>query len=214
MKNRIIGVVSVVAFFVLLFYGQVIAIFPLFGIVYSVHTRIQLSMNHFYKKYIVLGLVFGLFTEVLAVLDNLDTPPEERILFSPDPGMDLVLGVGFYFFIALLWSILVKRYTFTFKSVFIIGGLWGIVMENDMAVLVSPLTQGILIGLLSYVFVFFVYGPFMAIPPLFFKESLNTQERKEQKLRHGILAFLLLFAAWGLAALYMGVVYTALGLSP
>ncbi|MBU7028366.1 MAG: hypothetical protein HXS48_15645 [Theionarchaea archaeon] len=208
-----VAVVSLVLFCVFLIVVPVLAIFPLFLFVWSIQSRIQLDLNHFYRKYIALGLLFGLFTEFLAVLDNLDSPPEERILFHPEPATDLLLGIGFYFFIAVVWAILVKRYTFTVKSIFVIGGVWGVVAEQDMAVLLSPLTYGVVSGLFSYVFVFLVYGPFMAIPALFFKESLCTVERKERKFRHAVLAFVLLFGAWVLAAFYMIIMYVVLGLS-
>ena len=53
----------------------------------------------------------------------------------------------------------------------------------------------------------------MAIPALFFREGLIAVERKERKLRHAVLAFFMLFGAWVLAAVYMVVLYTILGLS-
>lgn len=210
--KKVIIIVSLVLFFVFLIVAPVLVIFPLFLFVWGIQSKIQLNLNHFYRKYIVLGLIFGLFTEFLAVLDNLDSPPEERILFHPDPATDLLLGVGFYFFIAVVWAILVKRYSFTVKSIFVIGGIWGVVAEQDMAVLLSPLTYGIVLGLFSYVFVFLVYGPFMAIPALFFEESC-TAERKERRFRHAVLAFFMLCGAWVLAGAYMIVVYVVLGLS-
>lgn len=205
-------IVSFALFLVFLIVVPVLAIFPFFLLLWSIQPRIQLDLNHFSRKYILLGLLFGLATEALAILDNLDAPPEEKILFHPDPAVDLLLGAGFYFFIALGWALLIRRYSFTWKSIFVIGGIWGICAEQDFAILLSPLTQGIIIGLLSYVFVFLVYGPFMAIPALFFRESFSTAERKERKLRHAVLAFFMLFGAWVLAAVYMVVLYSILGL--
>ncbi len=205
-------VMSIILFLIVLVTVPVLAIFPLFLFVYSIQSRIQLNINHFYIKYIILGIIFGLFTEILAILDNLDKPPHEKILFHPNPGIDLLLGVGFYFFIAVMWAFLIRRYTFTVKSIFVIGGIWGIVVEQDAAILLSPLTQGIVIGLFSYVFVFLVYGPFMAIPILFFKD-LHVMNRKTRKCRHVVLAFIMLCGACVLAGGYMILIYVGLGLS-
>jgi hypothetical protein len=209
-KTAAVG--SLLLFVVLLITVPVLAIFPLFLFVYTIQSRIQLNLTHFYWKYITLGLACGLFTEFLAVLDNLDSPLEERILFHPDPAVDLLLGVGFYFCIAVIWGILVKKYAFTEKSILVIGGIWGVIVEQDMAVLLSPLQVGV-VGFLFYVFVFLVYGPFMAIPYVFFKKEFNQVERKERKFRHVVLAFVMLFVAYILAGLYMILVYSVFGFS-
>ena len=211
--KKAVTIMSFVLFLTFLIVVPVLAIFPLFLFIQSIHSRIRLSTHNFYRKYILLGLLFGLFTEFLAILDNLDAPPEEKILFHPDPVIDLLLGVGFYFFIVAVWAVLIKQYSFTAKSIFVIGGIWGICAEQTFAILLSPLTQGIIVGLFSYVFVFLVYGPFMAIPPLFFEKSLCTLERKERKVRHAFLAYFMLYGAWVLAGLYMIVLHVLLGLA-
>lgn len=210
-SKKVLGVISLILFCTFLVTTPVLAVFPLYLFIYSIQSKIQLNFSHFRIKYIALGLLFGLFTEFLAILDNLDVPPEEKILFHPDPVTDLLLGVGFYFFIAVVWAVLIKKYAFTEKSIFVIGGIWGIIVEQDMAVLLSPLQVGI-VGFFFYLFVFLVYGPFMAIPVVFFKKELSEIERKERKLRHAVLAFLLLWGAYVLAAMYMILLYT-IGLS-
>jgi hypothetical protein len=40
-------------------------------------------------SFIGFGLLFGLPTEVFAILNNRHLPPEERILLSPNPMLDL-----------------------------------------------------------------------------------------------------------------------------
>jgi hypothetical protein len=210
---KITAIISCILFPIFLIAAPVLAIFPLFLFMWSIRSNIQLELNNFYRKYIAVGLLFGLCTELLAVYDNWDVPPEEKILFHPHPGIDLLLGVGFYFFVALMWAILVREYAFTVKSIFVIGGIWGIAAEQNLAVLLSPLSLGIVLGLFSYAFVFLVYGPFMAIPALFFKEAFDAEERKGRKFRHAVLAFLLLCGAYILAGIYMILIYTVLGLS-
>lgn len=205
-----ITVASLLLFFVLLAAAPMLAVVPLFLFIWS-QSKIQLDLTHFYRKYIVLGTFFGLVTEGLAILDNWGSPPEEKILFHPDPGVDLLLGLGFYFWIAVIWALLIKRYTFNVKSVFVIGGIWGIIAEQNMAVLLSPLLYGVF-GFIMYIYVFLVYGSFMAIPVVFFRESLESAQRKEKTVIHVVLAFLMLFGAYALAGIYMGFVYTV-GLS-
>jgi hypothetical protein len=206
--KKVVCIVSVMAFFLLLATVPVLAIFPVFFIVWSIEK--SFNPNHFYSKYIVIGTAFGLLTEFLAILDNLDAPPEEKILFHPDPGIDLLLGVGFYFWVAVVWAVLVKRYSFTAKSVCIIGGIWGVVVEQNANILLAPLQHG-LIGFLFYGFVFLVYGPFMAIPVVLI--DVDTLPRKERTLKHGILAFIMLCGAYVLAGIYMAIIITILGIS-
>ncbi|MGD2247645.1 MAG: hypothetical protein PVF58_04505 [Candidatus Methanofastidiosia archaeon] len=207
MKKAVFSV-SVIALYVLLITVPVLAIFPVFFIVWSVEK--SFNTDHFYRKYIVIGTAFGLLTEVLAILDNLDAPPEEKILFHPDPGIDLLLGIGFYFWIAVIWAVFVKRYSFSAKSVFIIGGIWGIIVEQNMNVLLAPFQHGV-IGFLFYGFVFLVYGPCMAIPVVLL--DVDTLPRKERTLKNGILAFILLFGAYILAGIYMAIIITILGIT-
>ncbi len=201
MKKFLLSAALFLVFLMLLLTIPVLAIFPLFLFLYNIKSKIQLNFHHFYRKYIILGLFFGLLTESLAILDNLGTPPEERILFHPDPATDLLLAAGFYFFHALVWAFLFRQYTFTEKSIFVTGGIWGIIVEQNGAILLSPLTQGI-VGLISYGFVFLVYGPYMAIPALFFTESLDA-ERKKRTLKSVVLAFLMMAGAHILAGIYM-----------
>ena len=44
----------------------------------------------------ILGLLAGELTEIFAILSNLNLPPEQRILFLPDPFLDLVVSVAYY----------------------------------------------------------------------------------------------------------------------
>ncbi len=41
------------------------------------------------------GLFFGLLTEIFAIVNNLHLPPEQRILLSPVPVLDLVWCHGY-----------------------------------------------------------------------------------------------------------------------
>lgn len=206
--KKVIFIISVIAFFLLVVTVPVLAIFPVFLMVWS--SGKSFNTDHFYRKYVVIGTVCGLLTEVLAILDNLDAPPEEKILFHPDPGIDLLLGVGFYFWIAVFWAVFVKRYSFTAKSVFIIGGIWGVIVEQNTNVLLAPLEHG-LIGFLFYGFVFLVYGPFMAIPVALI--DVDALPRKERMLKHGVLAFVMLFGAYILAGIYMVIILNMLGIA-
>lgn len=213
MKRILIGIGSVILFGFLIITVPVLAIAPLFLLMWVIRSRIQLSFTHFYKRYVVIGTIFGGITEILAILDNLQVPPEDKILFHPDAGIDLLLGVGFYFFIALIWAVLFKRYAFTWKSIMIIGGIWGITAEQNGTVFLSIITEGVLPGLLGYGFVFLVYGPFMAIPALFFDKVGNyALERKKRTFKHLLLAWVGLWGAYILAGVYMVCVGTLLGL--
>ncbi len=106
-------------------------------------------------KFFLFSLLFGMITEVFAVVDNLPKPPGERILLNPDPVIDLYLALGYYSAFSLIWTLAYHRFDFNHFSVFIIGGSFGLVFEQ---------TGGILFSLnpFIYLYVFLVYGSFQA----------------------------------------------------
>lgn len=96
----------------------------------------------------------------------------------------MVFYAGYYIGIGLTIVVLYRHWTYTFKQIFIIGGLWGVLVEQNFA---GPamLLSGDIITLLAFgPFIFVVYGLYLAGPYLLFYDvfSLRRQTYKRQTL--------------------------------
>ncbi len=69
-------------------------------------------------KFFVFFFIFGMLTEVFAIVDNLPKPPADRILFSANPWLDLYFAVGYYSAFALVWSVAYFRFKFSHLDIF------------------------------------------------------------------------------------------------
>src|SRR5208283_5866426 len=68
-------------------------------------------------SFIGFGLLFGLLTETFAIVNNRHLPPEQRILLSPVPILDLVYGIFFYLMLIVTWFALIKALTYSKSEV-------------------------------------------------------------------------------------------------
>jgi len=123
-------------------------------------------------KYLAVGMASAYLTEVLAIVDNLKRPPGERALFNPNPLTDLYLAFAYYLPFILFWGLAVRRYNYSWREVFLIGGATGILMEQSGAVFLS-------MNLLAWLYVLLVYGSYKAIPVLVAEDCLKKRERRE-----------------------------------
>jgi hypothetical protein len=69
------------------------------------------------------GLCFGLLTEAFAIVNNLHLPPEQRILLSPVPVLDLVHGIFYYMMMIFTSYALIRAFTYSEGEVFVITGV-------------------------------------------------------------------------------------------
>ena len=169
-KKHIILVVALIPMVMIPFTGLTWVIFSIYCfIVYfrkfsEKYNDIPLNPR---VKFFLFLLLFGMITEVFAIVDNLPKPPGERILFNPNPMIDLYLALGYYSAFALMWSLTYYRFNFTHFSIFLIAGSFGLVFEQ---------TGGILFSLnpFIYLYVFLVYGSFQASTA-----ALANTERRE-----------------------------------
>ena len=122
-------------------------------------------------KYLAVGMASAYLTEVLAVIDNLKRPPGERALLHPDPLTDLYLAFAYYLPFVLYWGLVVRRYDYSWREVFLIGGATGILMEQSGAVFLS-------MNPLAWLYVLLVYGSYKAIPVLVAEDCLKSRERR------------------------------------
>jgi hypothetical protein len=99
-------------------------------------------------------------------------------------GTHLIFYAGYYIGIMLTIVVLYRRWSYTLPQVFIVGGLWGVLIEQNFA---GPtmLLSGDIVTLLAFgPFVFVVYGLYLAGPYLLFYEELKMrgQTHKQQTL--------------------------------
>ncbi len=145
-------------------------------------------------KYLAVGMASAYLTEVLAITDNLKHPPGERVLFNPNPLTDLYLAFAYYLPFILFWGLAVRRYDYSWKEVFLIGGATGILMEQMGAVFFS-------FNPLAWLYVLLVYGSYKAIPVLVAEDCLKKRERRKlktwKKVALGLLVELLAFISAG-----------------
>ena len=108
--------------------------------------------------FFILALLSGFAVEILAIIDNLPKPPEERILLNPDPIIDMYLATAYYSAFAIAWDLALHRVNFTHREVFIIAGSFGIIFEQTGAILLS-------MNPFIWLYVFLVYGSYQALAP-------------------------------------------------
>ncbi|WP_297506059.1 hypothetical protein [Thermococcus sp.] len=145
-------------------------------------------------KYLAVGMASAYLTEVLAIIDNLNKPPAERALFNPDPLIDLYLASAYYLPFVLYWGLAVRRYDYSWREVFLIGGTTGIPMEQSGAVFLS-------MNPLAWLYVLLVYGSYKAVPVLVAEDCLKGKVRKElrtgKRLALGLLVEFTAFLSAG-----------------
>jgi hypothetical protein len=162
-------------------------IFPLFCIIYPFREKLSAIVEKIplsaLLKYFLIGALTGLLAEYLAISSGFG-------FFNPNLIKGFILSIGFYGAIPIIWYFLLQKYTFSIGNIFSLGGIWGICVEQDLAILLS-------FDLLAYLYVFVVYGSLISIPYLLTKKHFDSLVRKE-----GIKKFIVAFAAQFLAYLF------------
>ena len=118
-------------------------------------------------KFLLFALVFGYLVEILAVIDNIPLPPEDRILLNSNPALDLYLALGYYLAFAIVWLLILRRYRFKFWEVFLIAGSFGILFEQTGRIFLS-------FNPFLWLYVFLVYGSFQASTPVLAREEFSS----------------------------------------
>ena len=119
------------------------------------------------------------------MLSNLPYPPEKRILFLPDPLMDMIIAVAYYLPIAILLALFLIKVDIDYSLVFIAGGIYGILTEQNGAIFFS--FNGI-----AWLYVAVVYGSYLAIPAVAGESRLKTLRRRVHPVLSTIALLLLL----------------------
>jgi Zn-dependent protease with chaperone function len=152
-------------------------------------------------SFIGFGLFFGLLTEVFAILNNRQLPPEQRILLSPNPWLDLVYGVFYYLMLIATWYGLIRAFTYSKSEVFVFTGIYGIMTEEVGQVFLRIFRVPV-IGLLYAVIILFVYGIFPMLAYVVCEEKLAAPKRGNLLTRF-LAAAVALFLEWAIYGLFV-----------
>ncbi len=125
----------------------------------------------------LLVLASGVLTETLAWLSNYLSRAPEPALLHPQLAYDLLLSPVVYGGWALAWPLLMRRWRFSLAEVFVIQGLYGILLEQEGAIF----RQGLAAmpwGLVLWVYVFLVYGSAIGLAYLPFEHQYASEDRR------------------------------------
>lgn len=182
--------------------NTMLLIYPMWIFTYLNRERLRRFVRcvPFSVSFIGFGVFFGMLTEIFAIVNNRALPPEQRILLAPDPILDLIYGFFFYFLFMATWCLLIKRFTYSKKEVFVIAGIYGICTEEVGQVLVRVFTVPVT-GFLYAIIVSFVYGIFPLLAYLISEEKLGV--KKGNIAVRSLVAALALFIEWAAYGLFI-----------
>ncbi len=151
------------------------------------------------RAFIGWGVACGLLIEVAAILDNLDLPPEERILLNPHPAADLIMAAIYYPFVIVTWYLLLRRYAYSARQIFLLTGAFGIVVEQSGAIIWGIVGSPVIGGLIALL-ILCIYGmfPLMAYWLTAHRFDPARQPVRRRHLALGFGALFVQYAAYGL----------------
>ncbi len=142
--------------------------------------------------FLILISISGLLFEILAWTSNFLQQNQNPALLHPQLIPDLLLAIGFYASWAVGWVIATKKFTYSVKEVFILQGIYGIVLEQSGEILISGLTN-FPFGIYLWIYVFIVYGSIIGIPFSVLYTSAVKKEKSAGWYKH-LFALLIIFA--------------------
>lgn len=126
-------------------------------------------------------IVCGLLLELFSWLSNYLNPVSEPALLHPQLGPDLLLAFGFYTGWALAWVLVLHRWRFSIWEAYAAQGLYGVVVEQDGAILFS-------FNPLLWAYVFVAYGATVALALLPFRQGMGGEKEAFGKFPAVIVA--------------------------
>jgi len=210
-RNTIALIVIVYVAFALfpLLYGQssFTSLLVAYPLLYAVlfRERVRAMLGAYSEKGLILFTASFLllwFVEVFVVLD-----------FYPELLIQHLLGyAGFYLGIALTIILFYRRWRYSFSQLFTIGGLWGVIIEQEFRgpkLLLSGMTgdfESLLNFILLAAHTFPVYGLYLTSPYLLFYEEFKGSERTSrwQSLVLFVAILIIPLLTWGIWSLVLG----------
>jgi len=159
-----------------------LAIFAPSSVMVSVKEVSKINLRKEFLITIFTGFIAGELLELFAILSNLAYSPEERIKFYPDPFLDLFISIAYYLPIAIILAIFLVKVDINYRHVFLVGGIYGILTEQNGVIFLS-------FNIIAWLYVAIVYGSFLAIPAVIRGAKLRLLDRKKLNLLVSDLAF-------------------------
>lgn len=187
--------------FIIIIKEWMLLIFSLFCIIYyfreTLSTIVEKIPLSDFAKYFVIGTLTGLLAEYLAICSGSG-------FFNPNLIKGFILSAGLYGAIPVIWYFLLRKYSFNTISVFSLGGIWGIFVEQDLAILLS-------FDIFAYLYVFVAYGSIICIPFLLTEKIFNGLVRKEG-IKKYVVAFFTQFLAYLIGFIWMAIATSITGI--
>lgn len=170
-------------------------IYSVFVLLYFLGPKITLFLKriplNFYFKFFLIVIIAGFLVEFFAWLGEYFSCNKKPILFHPQLFYDLLIGIGFYGGWALAWLIVLRKYNFTLKQVFITLGLYGVFIEQQGAVFFQGL-MSMPLGLYLWFYVFIVYASAGGIFYTLAKNSIPFVNQADEKRKYVFVLILML----------------------
>jgi hypothetical protein len=175
-------------------------IFAIFGLVYIFRNKLKIkSDKKLFWKFVIIGYVATILAETAYIFSK----PLHRNL-----GIDLLLVAPWYILWMILWFFVFKKYDFSIKEAFYLGGFHGFVVEGLIA---GGLILNPLIGIVMLPILTIVYGWFFVIPYILTKEQFKHQ--KKISLKKKILISLIPLLAYIPGFIWIAILKNALNLT-
>lgn len=162
-------------------------------------------------SWFVIMVLVGFLTETLAWAGNYLARAEQPALFHPQLLYDLLLSPGIYAAWAVGWILGSRRWRFSVTDVFVVQGVYGILLEQNGAILLAGL-RAMPLGLRLRLYVFVVDGAAAGLAYLPFESRLAAPRATDSRWKFPA-ALLALLAATALAALGWSATLDALGVT-
>ncbi len=166
-------------------------------IIFLYKERLANSLHHspLPLAFIGSGTIFGLFTELIRILNNVGVPTAQKTLLHPNLAMDLLLGLFHYGMFTIAWYFILQKRCFSKKAVFILSGIFGLIITEKGLILGNVLFHP-LSGFFLAFFGMGVYGIFPLCAYLLTEERFP--ERPTPRAREYLTVLFCLFIVWAI----------------
>lgn len=154
----------------------------------------------------------GMLLELLAWTGNYIQNPPQPALFHPQLIPDLLFGVGFYLGWVLAWWFLLRGFRFTLVETVVLMGLYGVIVEQNGAVLLAGLAA-LPLGVLLWAYVAAAYGGAAGLAYLLAGGERVPMGKRAHWIKF-LLAFVLLYVCVQVTFLLWGAFVDSIGLIP
>ena len=172
------------------------------------------KVRPFVVRLVLAMLLGGYLAETLAWLGNGFANEPNPALLHPELLPDLLLATGFYGGWAIAWSLTLHFFRFSLLESFIVSGVFGVLLEQDSAVLRSIL-QAIFINPLQAamlaLYVFLVYGSVVGIAYCLANIKASQTGKRDNILKYPVI-FALMFVGMNLLTGLFILIANSLGL--